>query len=90
MTIGPCQAIGSRSGCPETSRKRTPSSPAWTLTLVAGVEHDERAVADLVAHQRFLAVDLSLAQRSERLGSVGEVAGALEDVSEGLAVDPRP
>src|SRR5271166_3561662 len=31
MTIGPCQAIGSRSGRPETSRKRTPSSPAFTL-----------------------------------------------------------
>ena len=28
ITIGPCQAIGSRKGRPETSRKRIPSSPA--------------------------------------------------------------
>ena len=28
ITIGPCQATGSRIGLPETSRKRMPSSPA--------------------------------------------------------------
>src|SRR6266571_3999684 len=31
MTIGPCQATGSSSGRPDTSRKRIPASPAWTV-----------------------------------------------------------
>ena len=66
ITIGPCQAIGSRSGRPETSRKRTPSSPAWTLISSPSAKHDERAVADPVADQHVLAVDLSLAQHAER------------------------
>ena len=34
--------------------------------LVAGVEHHQRTIADRVAHQHLLAVDLRLAQRAER------------------------
>jgi hypothetical protein len=36
ITIGPYQAMGSRSGFPETSRNRIPSSLAWTVTSSPG------------------------------------------------------
>ena len=54
--------------------------------LVAGVEHDQRTIADRVAHQHFLAADEFLAQRAERRRSAGEGRRTLEDVGEGLAV----
>ena len=53
--------------------------------LVARAEHDQRPVADLVAHQDLVAVDLSFAQHAERFGRVREHGRALEDIGEGLA-----
>ena len=85
ITIGPCQAIGSRKGRPETSRKRTPSSPAWTLISSPAPNTTSERLPTRVAHQHLLAVDLSFAQRAERRRGVGEIARALEDIGEGLA-----
>src|SRR5271168_4838394 len=48
--------------------------------LIAGPEHHQRAVADLVAHQHLLAADLRFSQRPERLRGGGEIARTLEDI----------
>ncbi len=45
ITIGPYHATGSSIGLPDTSRKRMPCVAGLHGYLVAGVEHDQRAVA---------------------------------------------
>ena len=56
--------------------------------LVAAVEHDERAVAGLLAHERPRRPPVdSFGQHAERRRGVAERAGAREDVGEGVAVD---
>src|SRR5689334_23649803 len=55
--------------------------------LVAAVEHDQRAVAGLLAELDLLAVDLLLGQDAERRRRGNERARAREDVGEGMAVD---
>ena len=67
ITIGPYQATGSSIGLPETSRNRMPSSPGLHRDLVAAVEHHERPVAGLLAHQRLARGRLLLGQDAERL-----------------------
>src|SRR5450759_2316108 len=52
--------------------------------LVAAVEQHQRAVADLFAHDNFLAVHLLFGEHSLRLRSGAERARALEHVGEGV------
>ena len=86
MTIGPYHATGSRIGLPETSRKRMPSSPAWTVT---SSPRSNRTSERLPVRSRIrisLAVDLLLGQDAVRVRGVGEAAGAREHVGEGVAL----
>jgi hypothetical protein len=64
ITIGPCHAIGSRKGRPETNALVARLDD----DLVASAEYDERPVGHLIAHQHLLAVDLCFAQHAERFG----------------------
>src|SRR5690242_10113475 len=54
--------------------------------FVAGIEQNQRAVADRFAEQNFLAVDLLLGEHAERFRGRRKLAVALEHVSEGVAV----
>src|SRR6185312_4892828 len=58
--------------------------------LVAGIEQHERAVANRLAQQNFLAVDLLLAQHAKRLGRIRELAVTFEHISEGVTLDFHP
>ena len=64
ITIGPYQATGSRSGFPETSRNRIPSSPAWTVTSSPLSKRTSERLPAL-ADQDFAAIDLLFGQDTE-------------------------
>ena len=74
MTIGPCQAIGSRKRSAGDEKEADALVARLDDDLVARAEHDQRAVADFVAQKDLLAVDLCFAQHAERFGRVGEMA----------------
>src|SRR5690606_12648409 len=52
----------------------------------AGIEHDERAVAGLVADEDLLVTETLLDEHAARLRRIAEGAGPGEDIGEGIAV----
>ena len=78
--MGPYHATGSSSGLPDTSRKRTPSSPACHGDFVTAIEDHQRAIAEHRTGVASSEIADQFGLHGERLRGIAERAAAGEDV----------